>query len=83
LEPFKDIPQYKLYYTNFEICNLDWFKNSNYDRFYNYIDKIGGIYTSRWGDHIIRYLGVNMLMPEENKFPIYNIAYKHGATYNF
>lgn len=81
-EPFKDIEEYKIYYTNFEICELNWFRNSKYLDFYNFIDKKGGIYTKRWGDHVIRYLGVNMLMDDPNKYPIYNIAYQHGAKYN-
>lgn len=81
-EPFKEIEEYKIYYTNFEICELAWFRNSKYLDFYNFIDEIGGIYTKRWGDHVIRYLGVNMLMNEDNKYPIYNIGYQHGAKYN-
>lgn len=82
LQPIVDIPKYKMYYTNFEICHLNWFKNSLYLEYYKYIDKLGGIYTNRWGDAIIRYLGVNMLMDDNNKYPIHDIAYKHGAVYN-
>ena len=81
-EPLKEIEEYKIYYTNFEICSLEWFKNSKYLDFFDFIDRQGGIYTNRWGDHVIRYLGINMLMKDEFKYPIYNIAYKHGATYN-
>ena len=81
-QPIKDIEEHRIYYTNFEICDLNWFKNSKYLDFYDFIDHLGGIYTNRWGDHVIRYLGVNMLMEDVNKYPIYNIAYQHGATYN-
>lgn len=81
-EPLKEIEEYKLYYTNFEICKLEWFKKSKYLDFFDYIDSAGGIYTNRWGDHVIRYIGVNMLMEDNHKYPIYDIAYQHGAIYN-
>lgn len=82
LAPITEIPKYKLYYTNFEICDIEWFNSGHYMEYYSYIDYLGGIYTERWGDAVIRYLGVNMFMKDFDKFPIYDIAYKHGAVYN-
>jgi len=82
LEPLKDIELYKMYYTNFEICSLEWFKTGNYMKYYDFIDSLGGFFTKRWGDAIVRYLGVNLLMHEDNKYPIYDIAYRHGDSYN-
>lgn len=78
-KPFDDIPEFLIYNTNFEICYIDYFKNSKYVDFYNYIDKIGGIYTKRWGDHIIKMLGLGMLLPDKNKHSITDFGYKHGS----
>ena len=78
-EPFKDIPELLLYNTNFEICNIEYFKSSKYMDFYNFVDKTGGIYTKRWGDHIIKMLGVGMTFNDENKHSITDFGYRHGS----
>ena len=77
-KPFNDIPEYMLYNTNFEICNIKYFKESKYMDFFKYVDSLGGIYTQRWGDHIIKMLGVGMLFTDEQKHSIKDFGYKHG-----
>jgi hypothetical protein len=74
-----DIEENKMYYTNFELCNVNWFNSEEYMNFYNEIDKSGGIMTGRWGDAPIRYLGVNMYMDPENLHGFNNIDYQHGS----
>jgi hypothetical protein len=74
-----DIEENKMYYTNFELCNVNWFNSEEYMNFYNEIDKSGGIMTARWGDAPIRYLGVNMYMKPENLYGFKNITYQHGS----
>ena len=39
-----DFKEGTLYYTNFEICKVKEFAESNYMRLYEYLDKSGGIY---------------------------------------
>ena len=68
-----------MYYTNFEVCNVNWFSSDEYMNFYNKIDESGGIMTHRWGDAPIRYLGVNMYMNPENIYGFENIDYQHGS----
>ena len=34
-----DIEENKMYYTNFELCNVEWFNSEEYMNFYNEIDK--------------------------------------------
>jgi hypothetical protein len=60
-----EIPEPRCYYTNFEICDLAWFRRSPWRDFFAAVDKANGIYTTRWGDHIIRYIGVNLFAPPE------------------
>jgi len=79
IKPDLDIEENKMYYTNFEVCNIDWFNSKEYMDFYNKIDQSGGIMTGRWGDAPIRYLGVNMFMNKDNIYGFSNIKYQHGS----
>lgn len=71
----------RVFYTNFEICDIDWFNESGYQDYYQYIDSVGGIYTGRWGDASIRYIALNSLA-EENQLYFYDdIRYFHQQEY--
>ena len=39
-----NIPEFLLYYTNFELVYIPWFRGK-YMEFYDYVDSLGGIYT--------------------------------------
>lgn len=66
-----------LYYTNFEILDLNWFRAPKYGYldFFDWIDHEGGIYYKRWGDHIIRHLGLQLFVGKAHQFK--DIGYKH------
>lgn len=76
------IPPGKMYYTNFEIGDLNWFKSSGYMDYYDYIDRNGGIYVCRWGDAPIRYLGIDLFMDRKKLWPIDEVGYQHGGIFN-
>lgn len=38
------------FYNNFEIASFSLFRNDEYLKFFNYLDKSGGFYYERWGD---------------------------------
>jgi len=65
----------RLYYTNFEILDVDWFRRSGYLDYFDYLDQAGGIYYWRWGDHVIRYLGLEIFGSQTHLFE--NIGYRH------
>lgn len=71
----------KMFYTNFELGKIDWFKNSNYWSFYDSIDKSGGIYINRWGDAPVKYLGVTLFCEPNKIIPVKGFTYQHGAIY--
>jgi hypothetical protein len=71
------IPEGRLYYTNFEVCYLPWFRGNPWRAFYRFLDDAGGIYAHRWGDHTIRYIGVKALMEPERVKQLTGIAYSH------
>jgi hypothetical protein len=77
---YQDIPERKCFYTNFEICKLEWFRKAPWIDYFAEIDRANGIYTTRWGDHTIRYIGVNVFMPPGQivKVPIH---YYHQSEF--
>jgi alpha 1,2-mannosyltransferase len=79
-----DVIYPKMYYTNFEIAKVSWFLSSGYMDYFDHIDSIGGIYTKRWGDAPIRYIGVKSLMEDRNILDFRGlINYKHGCHREF
>lgn len=80
--PIDEVKQYNVYYTNFEIAKFDWFENSGYKDFFKFLDNENGIYKWRWGDHCIKYLGVEMFL-EDNRKHYFNLpSYRHGNIFN-
>jgi hypothetical protein len=71
----------RIFYTNFEICDMDWFNKSEYQDYYNYIDNTGGIYTGRWGDASIRYIALNSLSKPQQLYFYNDIKYFHQQEY--
>jgi len=83
-ELYTDIPELRVFYTNFEVCKLSWFRKSPWVDFFSWVDKAQGIYLARWGDHTIRYAGVNLFMKPDRikKVPIhYHHQFEFGRDY--
>lgn len=72
----------RVYYTNFEIFDMSWFRQNAYQNFYNYIDQNAGIYKYRWGDHAIRYLALHGLNVQHKCLFFKDIVYHHGERYH-
>ena len=77
-----EIPEGKIYYTNFEIGKFSFFRDEKYMSFYKKIDNSGGIYIHRWGDTPIKYIGVNLFADQSKIVPIDGFIYQHGAIYD-
>ena len=77
------IPDGKMFYTNFELGKVSSFiKGSLYFDFYKYIDLTGGIYTKRWGDAPLKFLGVNLFINPNAIKSVSGFVYQHGAIYS-
>ena len=74
-----DVREGMLYYTNFEICKIAEFKTPGYAGMFDHIDKNGGIYRHRWGDHIIRYAGLHLFWPKEAVRELKGVSYTHQS----
>lgn len=80
---YTEIPEGRVYYTNFELCYRPWFQQEPWVSFFNHVDRAGGIFYSRWGDHSIRYLGVKLFMPAAGIRRVVGLHYKHTYEYRF
>lgn len=72
----------KVFYTNFEIFDMDWFRSQDYQNFYKYIDETAGIYKHRWGDHVLRYIALNCLASKSDFLFFDDIKYFHSEMYH-
>jgi hypothetical protein len=71
----------ELYNTNFEICDMDFFRKTEYQEYFKHIDDTGNIFYRRWGDHVIRWLGIRLFMKPNGvgKMTELNFCYQHGS----
>ena len=70
-------PPYRIFYTNFEICDLAWFRGSDWQSYFAAVDRAGGIWRHRWGDAPIRYYGVVNCLPKEAVWHLVELHYHH------
>lgn len=69
----------EVYYTNFEIYDMDFFRGEAYQSYFNYIDSTNNIYYRRWGDHCIRFLGLSMFADPSEIWCVKDFCYQHGS----
>lgn len=50
-----------------------------YCNYVDYIERLGGIYYTRWGDAPIKSLAVSMFVPWAETYNFKDIGYKHKA----
>ena len=82
-KPISQIPDGRMFYTNFEVGKVSSFTTgSAYYNFYNFIDSVGGIYTKRWGDAPIKFLGVTLFVSPQTIKAVRGFIYQHGAVYH-
>jgi len=74
-------PPYRVYYTNFEICDLAWFRGKDWQGYFAAIDHAEGIWRYRWGDAPIRYYGVKHLLPDEVIWHVLDLHYHHQSEW--
>ncbi len=79
---FADIRENGIFYTNFEICDLAWFRGPVWQSFFRTIDAAGGIAKHRWGDAPIRYVGVRALMDPAEIWQATPLHYQHWYRWN-
>jgi hypothetical protein len=77
----KQFHKNRVFYTNFEIFDIEWFREKEYQDYFNFIDKSAGIYKYRWGDHSIRYIGLNSIAEQSQLHFYSDVEYFHQQRY--
>lgn len=66
------------YYNNFFIARNALFTSPAVTHLLSYLDRVGGIYTQRWGDALIHAATVQMYVPKERVHGFTDWKYKHS-----
>lgn len=66
-----------VYYNNFEIGSQAFFRSPSYKNYIDYIDRLGGFFTSRWGDAPVKTLAISIFVPSTKVFCFANLPYRH------
>lgn len=69
----------RMFQTHFDLVDVQWIKNSNYMKFFDFIDKTGNIYIKRWGDAPIKYQGMKNILNDTQIHIFDDLSYKHGG----
>jgi alpha 1,2-mannosyltransferase len=65
------------YYNNFFITKISFWKSPQVQSFLHYIDRIGGGYKYRWGDHSQQSAAVQIFMRKEKVYKFTDWTYEH------
>jgi len=70
-----------MYQTHFFVADVQYFKNSEYIKFFDYVDQTGNIYIKRWGDAVIQYQGITNTVNSDQIYQFDDLAYRHGGDF--
>lgn len=76
---FNNWPKNQVYYNNFEVSRLSLWLSDDYQKFFDYIDRLGGIYYYRWGDAPIKTIAVSIFVQQNETFHFKDIGYQHQS----
>lgn len=77
VQPIGEIPHGLMFYNNFELASVRWFREGHYRQMFEVLDRAGGIYLHRWGDAPIHTLGVYLFIPEAQRTELSGVHYMH------
>ncbi|TFK33822.1 nucleotide-diphospho-sugar transferase [Crucibulum laeve] len=64
-------------YNNFEISHRSVWESETYTKFFEYLDKEGGLYYERWGDAPIHSYGLALSLRKNQVYKLPNLGYQH------
>ncbi|PVI01062.1 glycosyltransferase family 15 protein [Periconia macrospinosa] len=65
------------FWSNFEIARLDWFRSTEYQDFFEMMDRSGGFWMERWGDAPIHSLAAGALLGPGDIHYFRDLGYRH------
>ena len=76
---FHEWKEPQIIYNNFEISSSSIWRSESYQRYVNYLDRLGGIYYFRWGDAPIKSLALSLFVNKSSMHQFTDITYKHAS----
>jgi alpha 1,2-mannosyltransferase len=65
------------FWSNFEIADMDLWRNEAYSKFFDYLDEQGGFYYERWGDAPVHSIGAALFARKDQLHFFNDIGYRH------
>jgi alpha 1,2-mannosyltransferase len=78
LEPLYEYDRW-IYYNNFFITKLSFWKRPDVRSFLHHLDRTGGGYKYRWGDACQQSVAVQTFMPKEKVYKFKDWTYEHAT----
>lgn len=66
------------FWSNFEIADLDFFRNAQYRDFFKTLDESGGFFYERWGDAPVHSLAAALFLKPEQIHWFEHLGYMHA-----
>jgi hypothetical protein len=76
-EFFATWPFPHMFYNNFEVSDLSFWRSPAYQGYVDYLESLGGIYYNSWGDADIKTIAVSMFVSRNKTYAFLNVPYKH------
>ncbi|KAI0249097.1 glycosyltransferase family 15 protein [Lactifluus subvellereus] len=67
-----------LFYSNFEIADMDLWRSEAYTAFFDYLDSRGGFYYERWGDAPVHSIAAALFAGKDRIHFFREIGYEHS-----
>lgn len=67
------------FWSNFEIGSLKFFRSEVYEKYFDYLDKVGGFYYERWGDAPVHSIAAALFLGKDSIHFFEDIGYRHGS----
>jgi alpha 1,2-mannosyltransferase len=71
---------FSIFYNNFELSSMELWRSQAYQKYIDYIDRLGGIYFSRWGDAPIKTIAVSLFLPLAETHYFSDVLYQHQGV---
>ncbi|EGN95957.1 glycosyltransferase family 15 protein [Serpula lacrymans var. lacrymans S7.3] len=65
------------FWSNFEIGDLDFWRDVPYSKFFDFLDEKGGFYYERWGDAPVHSIGAALFARKDQIHFFNDIGYRH------
>jgi len=65
------------FFNNFELSALRVWMSAQYRDYFNFVDRLGGIYYYKWGDAAIKTIAVTLFVPRDRTHRFTGIVYTH------